>query len=84
MNTKKGKVTGSGNAPRVVEHELPAYWASYLINGDASGISGVEQYEADKFLAEHNLPEPVSCSDETHIGRFDGLMCDMLVYSFLV
>jgi len=45
-------------------YTLPAHWASYLINGDASGISLVEKLECDAFLKSHGLPMPVSCSDE--------------------
>jgi hypothetical protein len=73
----------SGKAPSVIEYDLPAYWASYLINGDDSGIEGKDQYEADKFLAERNLPSPVSC-EPAGIGRFNGVMCDLETYSFLV
>jgi hypothetical protein len=67
----------------VVEHDLPAYWASYLINGDDSGIEPKDQYEADKFLAEHNLPMPVSC-EPAGIGRYNGLMSDMETFTFLL
>lgn len=67
----------------VIQHDLPAYWACYLINGDESGLEGKDQYEADKFLAEHNLPSPVSC-EPAGIGRFNGLMCDLETYAFLV
>jgi hypothetical protein len=82
-NTDKAEVTGGGDAPRVVQHELPAYWASYLINGDESGIEGADQYEADKFLAERNLPAPVSC-EPAGIGRWGGKLCDLETYSFLI
>jgi hypothetical protein len=76
-------VTDSHTLASVETYDLPAYWASYLINGDESGIEGKDQYEADKFLAERNLPSPVSC-EPAGIGRFNGLMCDLETYSFLI
>ena len=33
---------GSGNAYDVTVYTLPAYWACYLINGDASGLEDDE------------------------------------------
>ena len=84
MTTDKTTTTAAqGQNVRVETYDLPAYWASYLINGDESGIEGKDQYEADKFLAEHNLPAPVTC-EPAGIRRFNGLMCDMETYSFLI
>ena len=34
-----------------IDFVLPIYWASYLINGDASGISEKERAEIDSFVA---------------------------------
>lgn len=45
------------------EHEtyiLPAYWASYLINGDDSGYSNLEIADIDLFCENNNLG---SCLD---------------------
>lgn len=70
-----------------VTYTLPAYWASYLINGDSSGIPNIEQAEADKFLADNFLPAPVSCSEESWFqGRNDAtqLAGDVLEYTFLI
>jgi hypothetical protein len=67
---------------------LPAYWASYLINGDASGLEDGEQERVDEFLAREGLPAPVSCSDEAYFSRHNdahiGLAGDVLHYTFLV
>lgn len=72
----------------VLEFTLPAYWASYLINGDSSGIDDDDKAAADRFLQENNLPAPVSCSDESwfswHNDSGNGLGGDVLEYSFLV
>lgn len=68
-------------------YTLPAYWASYLINGDASGIEDSEQAQADAFLAKHNLPSPVSCSDEAWFARSNDagtLAGDVMEYTFLI
>lgn len=48
-----------------IEYTLPAHWAPYLINGDATGLSDKEQHQIDIFLASRNLLAPVSCSDES-------------------
>jgi hypothetical protein len=85
---KQTNETPSGPAdkrPRVETYELPAYWASYLINCDDSGLDGAEIYAADKFLAEHNLPLPISC-EPAGFGRPDngGLRCDLETYTFLI
>jgi hypothetical protein len=67
---------------------LPEYWACYLINNDASGISSNEKAKADAFLAFHKLPFPVSCSDEPWFGYPDaplnGPACNLLDYTFLL
>ncbi len=83
MKTQTDKQTDLGNAPSVITHDLPAYWASYLINGDDSGINFTDKVEADHFLKFRNLPSPVSC-EPAGIGRYNGLMCDLETYSFLI
>ncbi len=74
----------SKTAFKLENHAAPACWASYYINGDASGIGdGEELYEADKFLADRNLPSPVGCGEE-YIGTFNGKMTMMACYAFLL
>lgn len=69
-------------------YTLPAYWASYLINGDASGISPEDKAQADTFLSREGLPMPVSCSDESWFSwrndSYNGLGGDVLEYTFLI
>ena len=70
-----------------ITYTLPAHWASYLINNDASGINGSDKAQADKFLIENGLPWPVSCSDEAYFDKHPdcgGLPCSVLDYSFLL
>jgi hypothetical protein len=46
-------------------YRLPSYWASYLINGDASGLSDDEAREVDACVdwIERNEGGSVSCVD---------------------
>jgi hypothetical protein len=67
---------------KTITFEAPAYWASYLINGDASGLGHVEKAKADKFISQQGKNvRAVCCSDEPYIGQFDGLTRDMLSYT---
>lgn len=47
----------------VVAVTAPAHWASYLINGDASGLETAEVLACDRWLASIGLGAPVSCAD---------------------
>ena len=40
---------------------LPAYWAPYLINGDATGMEWEEVQEVEDFLEREGLASPVDC-----------------------
>jgi hypothetical protein len=70
--------------------QAPAYWASYLINGDASGIEPAEKEAADRWIARQNMGSPVSCSDESWFSSWHDalpespLAGDVLEYVFLV
>jgi hypothetical protein len=41
----------------------PSAWASYLINGDDSGISKSERSDADDMVATIGCGAPVDCED---------------------
>ena len=47
-----------------IDYRLPAPWASYLINGDASGLETGEQERIDAFLKSEGLSAPVDCESE--------------------
>jgi len=70
-----------------VTYTLPSYWASYLINGDSSGISDKDKAECDSFIARMELPAPVDCSTESwfswHNDATD-LGGDVMEYTFLI
>jgi len=68
-------------------YTLPAYWASYLINGDASGLEDGEQAAIDSWLAKNGNPNIVSCDGEPFFSRYNDagqLAGDMLEYTALV
>ena len=65
MDSNRGEVlTGIGRA----------HWASYLVNGDDSGIDPREREAANRFAAWlcGDTGTLVSCSDESFYGRPDG------------
>ena len=43
-----------------------AYWASYLINGDTSGLSASEKLMADNWLYHNGIKDVVDCGEESH------------------
>ena len=47
----------------------PRRGASYLINGDASGLETGEQERIDAFLAAEGLSDPVDCESEASFGH---------------
>jgi hypothetical protein len=68
----------------IVEYTAPSAWASYLINGDASGLEDSEIKEADSFVESVGLGAPIDAQDAgflTHpdYGTFAG---DCQTYSF--
>ena len=54
-----------------LEYTLPAYWASYLINGDASGLKDGEQAAIDAFISKESKPRPIYFVDvgESYFAR---------------
>ena len=52
-----------------VDYVLPSCWASYLVNGDASGLDEHEKGNVDAFLATECLRECCDCSAESFFSR---------------
>jgi hypothetical protein len=73
------------NKRRTVTRNLLACWASYLINGDASGIDPRDKADADAYLKKEGLPAPVSC-EPYGFGRPDcgGLAGDLETFAFIL
>lgn len=75
-----------------IEYTLPAYWASYLINGDASGLEQGEQEQIDAWVEKQrqalntSLFSCAGCIDEgfspwNDATTLGGDVCD---YTFLI
>jgi len=79
---------------RTEDYMLPAHWASYLINGDATSFSlnddgGDEEIAVINQIIDNIGLSPVSCSDDPvfmkyHDARPYGVLaCDCLMFTFL-
>lgn len=60
---------------------LPAYWASYIINGDSSGMDDSDIEECDAFMERNGNPHFVDVSESYFSWRNDadslgGDVCD--------
>ena len=71
---------------------LPAIWSSYLVNGDATGLSEEDRRQADDFLTLERLPSPASVEPDGFgqadatlaLGGNAALFQDLSRYTFLV
>lgn len=69
----------------LTEYTLPVYWASYLFNGDASGLQDNEQAEIDAFIKREGLSWPLALSEDSwfaHSNDAGTLACDVATYTF--
>jgi hypothetical protein len=48
---------------KLIELTAPSHWASYLINGDSSGLDAYDVKQADAWIAREGLGDPVNCED---------------------
>jgi hypothetical protein len=67
--------------------DAPALWASALINGDLSGLDFygpdcVAEFEA--WVKANPGKNVVDCSNEAHIGRWNGLQTELLTYTEII
>jgi hypothetical protein len=60
----------------------PACWASYLINGDASGLTDEEHIAADDWLHSLKGGQIVDCSESTDFRVFNGLLTEVALYTY--
>lgn len=80
------------NAPiETAEYVFPSHWASYYINGDASGLEPQDQKDADAAIKniEQELGASVNCVDAEEIGfkprnDFNNMGGDVSKYTFHV
>lgn len=71
---------------KVITATAPSYWASYLINGDDSGLEMSEVRAANEWLAEVGLGDPVSCEEcgfmRLHDAHWYAAAADCCEYAF--
>ena len=89
-----GKIP-SRNSQRNNMHEtytfvLPSYYASYLINGDASSLNDEELEIIREFLLNNNLGSCLDCSEDEWFQWYNDLFpnrklgCSVMKFSFFV
>ena len=74
---------------QVIMATAPSYLASYLINGDDSGLDSAERETADSWIKRVGLGMPIGCEDAGFIWHHDARQefpfgSDCQEYSFLV
>ena len=73
----------------VINATAPSHWASYLINGDSSGIDQSNVDATDQWIERQGMGLPVSCEDAGFMWTHDAcvecpLGSDCQTYVFLV
>jgi hypothetical protein len=67
---------------------LPSLWASYIVNGDSSGLDGSEVSDCDFFLVTNGLTgKSVSCADNEYFSKWNDankLAALVREYKFLI
>lgn len=74
-------------APKFLQFVAPSAWASYLINGDASGIDSSEKHAAHTFVNRIGCGFPVDANDAGFVRVHDAwaecpLSADCQTYTF--
>lgn len=74
---------------QTIEATAPSHWASYLINGDDSGLESSERQAADAWIAREGMGMPASCDDAGFCWNHDAEVeapygADCQTYVFLV
>lgn len=62
----------------IIEMKLPAHYACALFYGD--DIVEEDREEVENILKIYGCP--LSVSESSEIGRYNGLLCDLLEYTF--
>lgn len=68
---------------QTLEYKLPAYWACYIFNGDASGLEDRDQEEIDSFIECHSNLHFVDCGESyfSHTNDANSLAGDVCNYT---
>lgn len=82
---RRKKTRLAGSRFETETYSMPIYWASYLINGDASGIDDDDIVQADAAIEDIGLGAPVDVSESEFRSRGDygRLAGDYADYTFL-
>jgi len=54
--------------PGFTQTKMPAHWASYLINGDASGLTLEERSQCNAYLKAQGIADVIGCDEEAHFS----------------
>ena len=85
LSKARNSEEGSAKGIQIETYTLPAHWASYLINGDSSGLDNGEIQRILEWLDRHPRQNCVSCSEQPTFERWydaEGLACNCLEYTF--
>lgn len=58
---RRGIMGGGAQTMKIIKLTAPSHWASYLINGDDSGLDAEERAACDAWIAREGVGEPVGC-----------------------
>ena len=67
---------------------LPAHWASYLINGDASGLDDLDLLRINMVIKDMDIGLAIDAGDDQHFAKYHDaylygvLPCDCITYTF--
>jgi hypothetical protein len=73
---------------QVCKRVAPGAWASYLINGDASGLADADRRACDAWIKREGIGSPVGCEDVGFYWSHDAFAdfpyaSDCQLYTFL-
>ena len=85
QSPKSGGMPINLKAIETIEYTLPAYWATYLINGDFSGLEDGEQETIDAYIRAEGNPHFTDCGEQYFAHSNDattlgGDVCDYTAY----
>lgn len=75
--------------PATLAITAPSAWASYLINGDATGLCMQDIEQADSWIERQGVGLPVACEDAGFMWKHDAftecpLGADCQTYLFII
>ena len=74
---------GTTKKLKTTTYDLPAYWASALINDDKTGLDDWDTEKLYDFQVNNPNLRCVDCSSESFFSTYRGMGCDMFTYTFV-